>query len=191
MIYPEYIQVGDNKYKINTDFRIALKCNSIVQDESISDLERTMAIIYLLFGEDALKSIDDYEELERLAVKYLLCNEEKKTDNSDIDMDFNQDMPYIEASFMSDYHIDLSKEKMHWWKFYNLICGLSNSEMGNCCILNRIRNIRTMDTRDIKDPKEKKQIMEAKKHFALKKKQPELTAEQLRSIQELDKALGL
>ena len=191
MKYPEYVEIEDKRYKINTDFRIALKCNSITQDDDINDLERTMAIIYLLFGEEALNDISNYEQLSKLASKYLLCGKELQNNNEEPDMDFEQDMDYIEASFMSDYHIDLSTTQMHWWKFYNLICGLSNSEMGNCCILNRIRNIRTMDTKDIKDAKEKKQIMDAKKHFALKKKEPQLTEEQLKSIQELDKALGL
>lgn len=191
MRYPEYIEVDGIKYKINTDFRIALKCNAITQDDSINDLERTMAIIYLLFGEEALKQVDKYDKFTELTKKYLLCGQELEETNKEPDMDFEQDMDYIEASFMSDYHIDLSTTQMHWWKFYNLISGLSNSEMGNCCILNRIRNIRTMDVKDIKDAKEKKQIMDAKKHFALKKKEPKLTEEQLKSIQALDKALGL
>ena len=61
-------------------------------------------------------------------------------------MDFIEDMPYIEASFMSDYKIDLTTCQMHWWKFFKLLEGLSNSEMGNCCILNRIRNIKIKRT---------------------------------------------
>lgn len=191
MRYPEYVEVDNKKYKINTDFRIALKCNAITQDNNINNLERTMAVIYLLFGDEALQDISNYDKLGQLATRYLCCGKEYEESNEEPDMDFEQDMDYIEASFMSDYHIDLSNTKMHWWKFYNLICGLSNSEMGNCCILNRIRNIRTMDTKDIKDAKERKNIMEAKKFYALKKKEPQLTEEQLKSIQELDKALGL
>lgn len=190
MNYPEYIEVKGTRYKINTDFRIALKCNKIAQDETIGDLERTLAIIRMLFGKDAMKS-GNLAELIELATKYLLCGQEPKESNEEPDMDFDQDMDYIEASFMSDYHIDLSTTQMHWWKFYNLINGLSNSEMGNCCILNRIRNLRTMDVKDIKDAKERKRIMDAKKHFALKKKEPKLTDAQLRSIEELNKALGL
>ena len=70
-------------------------------------------------------------------------------------MDYIEDYDYIEASFMSDYHIDLSNVKMHWWKFNKLINGLSNSELGNCCILNRIRNLRNYDTSKIEDAKER------------------------------------
>ena len=68
---------------------------------------------------------------------------------------------------MSDYNIDLANTEMHWYKFYNLINGLSNSEMGNCCVLNRIRNLRTLDTKDIKDQKELAKINEAKKQVVL------------------------
>lgn len=191
MIYPEYIKVGDKEYKINTDFRIALRCNEISQNPNIDDEERTLAIVKLLFGSEALRNLDHMEEIVKLAIKYLLCGEEPQESNEEPDMDFIQDMDYIEASFMSDYHIDLSTTKMHWWKFTKLINGLSNSDEGNCCILNRIRNLRTMDTKDIKDPKEKKRIMDAKKKFALKKQEPILTQEQINSIQALDKALGL
>jgi hypothetical protein len=93
-------------------------------------------------------------------------------------------MDYIEASFMSDYNIDLTQAEMHWWKFYKLMNGLSNSEMGNCCVLNRVRNLRNFDTKDIKDPKELAKINEAKKQVALKKKvvHKELTNEQKKNI---------
>ena len=113
--------------------------------------------------------------------------------NEKPDMDFIEDMDYIEASFMSDYNIDLSNTEMHWWKFYKLINGLSNSEMGNCCILNRVRNLRTYDTKNIKDRKERDKIEKAKKQVALKKYKREnhLTKEQEQSMEELNKMLGL
>lgn len=94
---------------------------------------------------------------------------------------------------MSDYHIDLSNTKMHWWKFNKLINGLSNSEIGNCCILNRVRNLRDYDTSNIEDVKEKRRIEDAKALVALKKNKKEnhLTKEQEKSMQELNKILGI
>ena len=108
-------------------------------------------------------------------------------------MDFIQDMDYIEASFMSDYNIDLTNTEMHWWKFYNLINGLSNSETGNCCVLNRVRNLRNYDTKDIKDPKEIEKINRAKQQVALKKQviNKSLTTEQQRSIDNFYKMTGI
>ena len=75
-----------------------------------------MAIIYKLFGDEGLDNQQDWEKLLELGIKYLsLGKDTNNVDNdTEIDMDFNEDMDYIEASFMSDYRIDLTKEKMHW-----------------------------------------------------------------------------
>lgn len=194
MDYPKYVKIGEKKYKINTDFRVAIECQEIALDNSIGDFERALAIIYKLFGDDGLDDSNNYEKLLELAQKYLSCGKEidSKT-NEEPDMDFVQDMDYIEASFMSDYNIDLQNTEMHWWKFYNLINGLSNSEMGNCCVLNRIRNLRTFDTKDIKDQKELAKINEAKKQVALKKREvkKELTYEQKRNIDNFYEKIGI
>ena len=194
MEYPKYVKVNDKKYEINTDFRIAIECNRIAEDTSIGDFERALAIIYKLFGDEGINAQDDYERLLELAIKYLSCGKEVSGSSSEeSDMDFIEDMDYIEASFMSDYNIDLTSVEMHWWKFYKLINGLSNSEMGNCCVLNRIRNLRNFDTKDIKDQKEKERIEKAKKQVALKKnkKEDKITKEQEESMNKLNQLLGL
>ena len=188
---PEYVKIGDKKYKINTDFRIAIECQEIATDTTIGDYERSLAIIYKLYGDEGLNDSENYEQLLKLAQKYLSCNKELET-NEKPDMNFKQDMDYIEASFMSDYQIDLSKIKMHWWTFFNLLNGLSNSEMGNCCILNRIRNLRNYNTSDIKDLNERAKIDKAKRQVALKQKEKEitLTKEQQKNVDEFYKSLG-
>lgn len=192
MKYPEYVKVNDRLYKIRTDFRYAIKCNTIATDKTIGDYERALAIIYTLF-ENGLDEPNDYDRLLELAMKYLGCGKEVEQTNDEPDMDYNEDMDYIEASFMSDYHIDLANEKMHWWKFNNLINGLSNSELGNCCVLNRVRNLRTYNTRDIKDPKERAKIEKAKQQVALKryKKENNLTKEQEESMNRLNEILRI
>lgn len=194
MDYPEYAKIGEKKYKINTDFRIAIECQQIATNETIGDTERALAVIYKLFGDEGLQDGENYEKLLELGKKFLACGKElDNTSNKEPDMDFAQDMDYIEASFMSDYSMDISKEYMHWWKFYKLINGLSNSEMGNCCVLNRVRNIRTFDPKDIKDQKQLNEIMEAKKQVALKKKyiKVELTDEQKRNIDKFYEKTGI
>ena len=193
MDYPKYVEVDNRRYKINIDFRIAIECNRIAEDETIGDFERALAIIYTLFGEEGLNHQEDYENLLELAKKYLCCGKELEDTNEEPDMDYIQDMDYIEASFMSDYHIELANTEMHWWKFNNLMNGLSNSEMGNCCVLNRVRNLRTYDTKDIKDPKELARINKAKKQVALKVKNEhvELTEEQQNGIDNFYKMTGI
>lgn len=170
MDYPKFVEIDNKRYKINTDFRVALKCVDVAEDESINDTERALAIIYLLFGDDGLNDYDNYNELLKIGKRYLSCGKEIEENDKEPDMDFNEDWDYIEASFQSDFNIDLSNVEMHWWKFYKLLNGLSNSELGNCCVLNRVRNLRNYDVNEIKDKKLKDQMIEAKKSVALHKK---------------------
>ena len=194
--YPEYAEVEGKKYKINTDFRVAIKCNEIAEDETIGDFERALAIIYFLFGDEGIDEPEHYEKLLKVAKKYLSCGKEINIEtNEKPDMDFVEDYNYIWASMYSDYSgLDIDKEQIHWWKFMDLMDGLSNSELGNCCVLNRIRNLRNFDVSQIKDAKEKDKIIKAKSQVALKRKQKdievELTEEQQRSVDEFYKALG-
>ena len=185
MKYPEYVEVNGRKYKINTDFRVAIKCNQIAEDENIHDLKRGLAVICTLFGKDSINHREDYEKLLELAKKYLLCGKEQEENNKEPDMDFVKDMDYIEASFMSDFHIDLEKEQMHWWKFINLMNGLSNSEIGNCCVLNSIRNLRNLDLNIIKDAKLREQLRKDKERVSLhkEKKQKDFTDEEIANME--------
>lgn len=191
MEYPKYVKVDDKKYKINTSYKVAIQCDKIARDKTIGDYERALAIIYKLFGSEALGDKKNLNRLLELAKKYLSCGKELKDNGKKPDMSFEQDMDFIETSFMSDFGIDLETTDMHWWKFMNHMNGLSNSELGNCCILNKIRNIRNYDTSKIKDVKFKKEIEEQQKIFALKDDEvkKELTETQLNNINEFMNSL--
>ena len=190
--YPEYVEVNGKRYKLKTDFRVAIRCNEIAENKKIGDYERALGIICTLFGKDTIDDDENLEQLLKLAKIYLACGKKIKETNEKPDMSFSKDMDYIEASFMSDFHIDLSNTNMHWWKFMKLMNGLSNSELGNCCVLNRIRNLRNYDVSKIEDAKERQRIIEAQEMVALEDyDEEELTEEQLRSANELDKILGI
>ncbi len=166
--YPRYAQVKDRKYKINTNFRKAIECDK-VSKSNVSNEERALAIIYLLFGDKGLKNSQDWNDLLEIALKYLNCGKERQEDNDEkqeIDMDIEEDWEYIRTSFFYDYNVKIeSNTYMHWWEFYNLLCGLSDK-----CILNRIRFVRNFDIEQIKDSKEKEKWIKQKELVALKKK---------------------
>ena len=187
------IQIEDTIYEANTDFRTAIKCDKIARDKTIGDFERVLGIICTFYGSDALDNPNHYEKLLKWALKYLSCGKEIERNNETPDMDFEEDMEYIEASFMSDYGIDLENTEMDWQKFIKLMNGLSNSELGDCCILNRIRNLRNYDVSEIQDAKERQKIAKAKEQVALKKykKENHLTKEQEESMEKLNEILGL
>lgn len=192
---PEFVQIKEKRYKINTSYLVALECDKIAKDEKIGGYERTLAIIYKLFGEDGLNAHENYAELLELAKRYInigKVSKAEKTQNKKPDMDFEKDMHYIKASFMYDYGIDLDKNPdMHWWTFYGLLEGLSNSEFGNCCILNRVRNLRNVDLSKIKDSKEREKIAKAQSEVALEQEKPQLTEQQIRNCEKIYKLIGL
>lgn len=195
---PNFIKVGNKKYKLNTSYLTAIKCDKIAKDTKIGDYERTLAVLYTLYGDDGLNCNEDAEKLIELGKKYLLLGgDEKEANNeiSELDFDYEQDMDLIKASFMYDYGIDLDKESnMHWWTFARLLNGLSNSEFGNCCILNRVRNLRNLDLSTIKDAKTRSKLARAKEQVKLRKKEAkeiEYTEEEKNSINEFYKAVGI
>ena len=163
--YPEYIEIYNKRYKINTDFRIALKCDEIYRDDTICDYEKTLAIIYLLLGDEGLKDTFNHEKMCELLVKYLLCGKtaEDLNDDSDPSMSFKQDTGYIKASFMSDYQIDLDNTNLHYWAFYDYLQGLTDDS-----VLNRVRMIRE-EPLSGKKGKEREKWEKAKKQVELKK----------------------
>lgn len=187
------IQIEDTIYEANTDFRTAIKCDKIARDKTIGDFERVLGIICTFYGDNALDNPNHYEKLLKWALKYISCGKEVENSNETPDMDFEEDMEYIEASFMSDYGIDLENTEMDWQKFIKLMNGLSNSELGNCCILNRVRNLRNYDVSQIKDAKERQKMAKAKEKVSLNKykKENHLTKEQEESMERLNEILGL
>jgi Bacteriophage Gp15 protein. len=185
---PQYVEVEGERYKINTSYNVALKCNEIAENKNIGDYERALAIIYRLFGDKGLDCSKHHKKLLELAQKYLLCGKESVeiVKREDPDMDFKQDMDYIEASFITDHQIDLETTKMHWWKFNKLVNGLKED-----CILNRVRFLRNYDTKDIKDIKEREKIERQKQDVALKKEIVELTQEEIESANLFDLQVGI
>lgn len=191
---PEYVKIGDKKYKINTDFRVAIECNEIAESDDIGDTERPLAIIYKLYGDEGLDNPQDWEKLLELAIKYFCLGKDLEENNDDPDMDLKEDRYYIRSSFIQDYKYNPYDMKyLHWWDFFNDLSNLSNSEFGNCCILNRVRNLRTMDVSKIKDIKEKEKILRAKKQVSLKNQKDvnvKMTDEEKESQDRFYKALG-
>ena len=177
MTYPEYAEVAGVRYKINTDFRVALRCFEVIDDPDTSDEERALAVVYLLFGEVPLDHIEDFL---RIAGIYLRCGEtEEKQESAEKDMDFSADEKYIAASFMSDYQIDISKADMHFWQYIYLIQGFTERS-----VMSRIRDIRNYDLAELKDPKARAKMAKAKEAVALPKK---FSKDEQKAIDEFEK----
>ena len=188
------IQIENTIYEANTDFRIAIECNRIATDNTIGDYERALGIIYTMFGDKGLDNPSHYGKLLKWVLNYLSCGQEIDNSREQPDMDYIEDEKYIKSSFKYDYKYNpYELDYLSWDEFFNDLNNLSNSELGNCCILNRIRNIRNLDLSQIKDIKERERLAKIKEQVSLKKykKENNLTKEQEESMERLNKILGL
>lgn len=176
MAYPEYVRINGEKVKIKTDWHTALKAFNVI-DSNVGDYERALAVVYIMYG--FIPDDDLIAEYLNMAQKFLQCGENLEEQQSkDPDMDLIYDRKYINASFMSDYHIDLNDyPNMHFWQFCELITGLTDK-----CILSRVREIRTCNVDDYA-PKDRPSIRKAKQELALPKKE---TAEQKKIKEDFD-----
>lgn len=188
------IKIGDVIYTPNLDFRVAIKCNQIAEDETISQFERPLAIIYLVYGDAGLEHEEHYEKLLKWYMNYLKCGKEIQQTQEEPDMDYEEDKGLIQSSFKYDYKYNpYNMEFLSWEEFFTDLNNLSNSELGDCCALNRVRNLRNYDVSKIKDQKERQKIIKAKKQVALKKnkKKKQATEKQKESARKFIEALGL
>ncbi|WP_455492803.1 Gp15 family bacteriophage protein [Eubacterium sp.] len=162
-MYPEYAIINEKKVKINTDFKVALRCFEVLNDDTIGEHERALAIVYLLFN--VIPPYDELNEYTRQSIKFLQCGEEPKEnaqeEYSKRDIDMVLDMQYIRPSFMANYHIDLNKTDLHFWQFCELISGLTENSL-----LNRVRSIRTANINEYKG-EAKDKMLKAKQQVAL------------------------
>lgn len=163
MKYPKFAKIAGVKYPISTSYLTALKCFDIVNDSSISDSERSLAIMFKLFGFIPETNLDKFLDV---TVRYLQRGETREQQSTKKkDMNFNEDIGYIVASFQSDYNIDLTDTDMHFYKFLDLIQGLTEKS-----VMSRVRDIRNYDLSEIKDPKFRAQMAEAQENLRLPEK---------------------
>ena len=75
--------------------------------------------------------------------------------------DYHCDAPYIVAAFQQAYGIDLTREKVHWWRFKALLRGLPED-----CLFHRILQWRTADLSRM-TPEDRSVYEEKREIFAL------------------------
>ena len=185
MSNPEYARVNNKLYKINTDFQVALECEKVVRS-NVSKQEQSLAVLYLLFGDEGLNNPKDWQELMNVGCKYLLCNKEPEEDDGSKTIDYEQDKSYIKASFFTDYGIpNIYNEHMHWWDFCDYMNGLTEN-----CVLNRVRYVREYDISKL-EGKELQEWKKRKKAVELKHEEKEATEEQQKASDEFYKSIGM
>lgn len=164
---PYFVFLNNKKYKINVDFRNMVSFEQVVQDKSVSKADKIKYGI-THFYPAFYKDIDFYylqrdprlykEACDKLVWFYRCGRKDYKEDrNTDKSIPINQvfsyeyDDEYIYGAFYQEYGIDLSYDKVHWWKFKALLKSLKSD-----VVFEKIKGYRayTGDDKNLKELKE-------------------------------------
>lgn len=137
---PQSVEIGEREYQINTDFRTGLRIMEAWEDPALTDREKQMVMLELLYSEMP----NDLAEACRLAVKFLNCGEDMRGDHGEAPPAerrycFTQDAKYIFTAILQTHGVDLEQiDYLHWWKFQYLFLDLRED-----CFFSRLIYYRT------------------------------------------------
>ena len=165
--------------QLNTDFRNWILFELILQDKELTKEQQFFEIfdVTIKGGFAAISKLEK-NELKSLVndlLWFYTCDSVKFKNNVkkfDLKQDFKTkskaiysfeyDADYIFSSFYECYKIDLTKTKMHWWKFKSLLTALNEE-----CIFSKIMQYRSIEISSKMSKEERKFYLEKKRIYAL------------------------
>lgn len=172
-----------NGYPIDSDFQTGIMISQCMADESLSNDEKFLTAMDLLFPQDKPPVNEAEEAITWFLNEYNHDNmTSKKKEKEEIVFDFDIDQWRIYAAFKSQYNIDLNTAQLHWFVFMGLLSNLAE------CALTRVMDIRQKEITPKMSRKEKNAIMAAKKVFAINPpKELPLSAKEQQAVEEFMK----
>lgn len=130
-LLPETVEIDSEEYDINTDFRISIMFELLMQDDELEDSEKTMQALklyYPVIPENKAKAVEKIIWFYRCGKEPDYCEANPDGTKQKQIYSFEHDAGYIYEAFLQEYGIDLQDiEDFHWWKFRSLFNGLPNT----------------------------------------------------------------
>lgn len=173
---PSKVKVGSDAIRIATDFRIWVDIWRLIDDSTIDDQDKVLAIFALAFPRDGesptpfKQALSNPEESMSGVIRFLKREQQgefkrrptkrEKSLSGQRLMDWDFDAERIISDFQREYCIDLTSPntKIHWWRFMALFGGLSDTSK----IMEAI-GIRAADLSDKKLSKEDRAELKQRK----------------------------
>lgn len=158
-----------NRIKIdfNTDFRISIMFELLMQDPKYSIKSKTYQTLKLFYPN--LEQVTDLEKALNNIIWFYSCDNKNKTSQNNENRKEKQIYSYefdnelIYSAFKNQYNIDLEEiEYLHWWKFKAMFNGLKSDNR-----IVEIMGYRAMDLSKIKDEEERKRYKKLQRIYAL------------------------
>lgn len=139
---PYFVILQEKKYKINVDFRNMISFEQKLQDKSIEDSEKIeygLRYFYPAFFSEEnyyylLTQPNLYKEACNKLIWFYKCGREdyhktsgKGKGSSKQIYSYEYDDEYIWSAFHEIHKIDLTTDKVHWWKFKAILKSLPDT----------------------------------------------------------------
>lgn len=153
-------------YPIDSDFQTGIQMFSILQDGSLSELEKIAVCTDFLFPAGGPRSFEQRQQ----AILWFLSG--WNTDNlpkgkaEAPTMDYQADQWRIWVAFLRQYQIDLNRDQLHFWAFMALLRNLEE------CSFTRVVDIRSKKLTAKMSKEEREAYVQAKAIYSLKKSVP-------------------
>lgn len=174
-----------NGFEINTSFRIGIQIFILEYDKELSDYEKSIHIVDLMFDG---RSHPYGEELQECITWFLNGWFHDKPGSSKDNrrlVDYDIDQWRIYADFRKIYGIDLSLDEMHWWTFNGLLWNMPYKQSAFMEVI----NIRKKKIETKMSVKEKEAIAEAQKVYGLEQPETEYTEDEKSKIDDYDRMM--
>ena len=153
-------------YPIDSDFQTGIQMFSILQDGSLSELEKIAVCADFLFPAGGPRSFEQRQQ----AILWFLSG--WNTDNlpkgkaESPKVDYQADQWRIWVAFLRQYRIDLNRDQLHFWAFMALLRNLDE------CSFTRVVDIRSKKLTAKMSKEEREAYAQAKAMYSLKKATP-------------------
>lgn len=156
---PESVEILGGKYGINTDFRRWIDFEEMMRiSPPVKRYAEILKKYYISLPPEFSEAVYALCKFYAGGVMPLV----NAGDSGKRLYSYKQDADLIYCAFYAQYHVDLEKENIHWWKFLALFRGLDE----NCKFMQIVR-LRSVDLSEIKDKNEKIRIAGLQKKYTL------------------------
>lgn len=157
---PNTITVDGVEYPVNTDFREWVRFQGILLADGTNE-GKAVKVCELMSQMGLPQTKEVLDAMLRFYAGASTENQTKSGGNVQA-YDFEKDSEYIFSAFLDSYGIDLTTERLHWWRFKALFKSLPED-----CQMCKIMMYRTIDLKKV--PKEQRKFYrEMKARYSLK-----------------------
>lgn len=140
MVYelPTALDVCGVSYAIRSDYRVVLDICIALSDAELSDQDRALVALEILYTDFDSMPPEHYQEAIRQCFWFIACGDDNQNQKAPKLMDWEQDFKYIVAPINRVCATEIrSVAYMHWWSFIS-----AYYEIGGDCTFSQIVNIR-------------------------------------------------